>query len=367
MIPYLITFSVSTIFGVICNGATGRRKILFLILALAPICILAAGRASTVGTDVRVYAIAVYNTCCSSSLLGALSSDIGSQVEVGFTVFSWIVCSIIPFFPFYLLAIEVAVVAPVAFVVFKSSPRDIGIPFAIFQFVLGCYTFNVIRQSIGASILLLGLYDLLQGNNKKYCLFQIVAISFHYTSVIGILFPIIQKISNKSDLNLHQRRLRREAVYLLILTMATALLIAFSFGDQLVQVAYLVKASYSVQAERVGTGSFNESIILFAMVLLLFYLLFKQKIKDRYTNIYIAVTILGCICMQLEIVASSLGRLGFTYLFCLPVAIGKISEALSDKSSRMIFNLAMLLVAIGYYFVVYVNGGLGGVIPYVAA
>ncbi len=142
----------------------------------------------------------------------------------------------------------------------------------ISYYVLNC---EEIRQAVAFAIILFGLPYLEEGGKKKYFLFVLVAIGFHYSSVVFLLIPFIP--------NLFKKPLYLITLGVIVLIVASlfrenmAYSLAFLSNDYLNAQASLYSESvYGTQVNRSLMNILNVSFIQIGIPLFFFY-----NIKDK--------------------------------------------------------------------------------------
>lgn len=170
-------------------------------MALLLPCLFAAFRAETVGTDVLHYVKPYYLSALSyDSLTGYLAQG---SAEIGYEIFIYYIAKIFGCFQSILFFIELLVIIPVYIVSLKNKKRwSVWISMAVYYAVFYIPSFNFMRQSIAAALLLLAFFELIEEKWLKTLLLVIIAQMFHSTAIIGasiILFgTLFYRIKSKN-------------------------------------------------------------------------------------------------------------------------------------------------------------------------
>ena len=150
--------------------------------------IFAALRATTVGTDVMVYA---YPTYMSSLSYRNLTDFINSsQTEIGYTTLVYLVSHIFGNFQILLFFTALLQIIPVykCCTVLKKELGGITYPMIVYICIFYIAGFNVMRQSIACAWLLLAYVYTQKKHYVKAAIMTVIAFLFHSTSIIGVGF-----------------------------------------------------------------------------------------------------------------------------------------------------------------------------------
>ncbi len=190
---YLAVFIPSLFFTSVAEKYAGKKQIRFLIFSCLSIMIptLFAGfRGEEVGTDILVYAVPEFQKCISAGSWSAYLKISSSEKGYAFIV---IISALIGKSVNCLLILtEFLQILPIYIVAYRLRDRvsmnRVLLAFFCLNYVIG---FNVMRQSIAASFILLFYVEVIYKKYKNSIFCAVVAFLFHNTAVIGFVFAII--------------------------------------------------------------------------------------------------------------------------------------------------------------------------------
>lgn len=168
-------------------------SILSIIIVLIPSA-FAALRATSVGTDVMVYAYPTYMSSLSyRNLIDFISS---SQTEIGYTILVYLVSHVFGNFQILLFFTALLQIAPVykCCTLLKKELGGITYPMIVYICIFYIAGFNVMRQSISCAWLLLAYVYTQKKQYIKAFSMMAIAFLFHSTSVIGVVFIVLSSV-----------------------------------------------------------------------------------------------------------------------------------------------------------------------------
>lgn len=176
---------------------------LFLFIAVLLPCLLAGLRADTVGTDVLVYAKPNFLEAYELGSFNAFLKN--NKLEFLYNVLTYISAHWFKSFSFMLFITEALICIPIVVALVKlKKKKGLSIASGMFVFYIMYFFigFNMMRQSISCSFLLLAFLYWLEDKKKLSIFLMVIAQLFHKTSIIGItlifLIYYIVKIRNKT-------------------------------------------------------------------------------------------------------------------------------------------------------------------------
>lgn len=247
-----------------------KQNIAFFLLC---IFITISGLKGNVGTDYNNYQNLYINTSLEAkySFLSGVEPGFWywmkfmSILGSNFTIFWFITC-------FFNISLK--------FYVFSKLSPYISLSLAIY--FIGLFferDFDGIRQGIAISISYLAIYYYLKNKLFSYYILLIISITFHYTSAIFILTPIILKckISEKY------------IFYIICVALSLMLLNVYLINDKTI-ILFGNNIITAKLLNYIGTENFGKQTgftlgILFRLILLYYFIKFKTKIKIK-ENLY---------------------------------------------------------------------------------
>lgn len=197
MAVYLVGFAMSLLLFWF-SDKIHDKKLLCSFLSAAGIIILilmAAFRADTVGTDVRVYAMQLYEKAIGSSSIRSYLSErwwsswhymYVSDYEPGFSFTVYAAAVLTGSFPSVLAAIQAVIVLPVYAAIKEFRPKiPVWLGMAVFELMFFNLGLNIMRQMTACSFCLLAYAYMINEKHKQYLITNIIACLFHKTAVFG--------------------------------------------------------------------------------------------------------------------------------------------------------------------------------------
>ncbi|WP_165174003.1 EpsG family protein [Adlercreutzia sp. ZJ242] len=341
------------------------------IIALLIPVILCGMRDASVGTDVAVYAFWMFQSACVSSF-GEFLKNYASEANLLFNVLTWLSCHPFGSFALYLGAIETAVIVPFYFAARRVSKEGLWIAFLAYALFLLPVSLNAMKQMVAASFLFLAATYAFDRDLKRFILWYIVAMLFHQTAAVGLLlYPfIVAYLSSYSGTRLAGGRKRTAMALLLIALFAVGACVLY-FG-----LSWLasIKGSYSYALDNRDAGLDNAMLVLLVFVTAVLLLTSDAaRAEDglkgadmtplRVMRCFLCLVAIGCLAMQLGVIAQNLLRFGYYGLIFLPSAIQLMLCCRKMPLGRLVVA-AFLLYLAAYFVHVYVGGGAHGVYPF---
>lgn len=381
---YFITFLISLLGFKYTNYLYIKSEknyfVFGLLFGVIPLCLLAAFRGDSVGTDVLVYGKSTFylaqNTASLKDLLlihnqdflfGFLAyiiSRLGGTVQ-----YFWFFIELLCIMPVYIIAVK------------KRKQAPIEITMLIYMFIYYPMNFNIMRQGIATSFFLLAFFYLFEGKNKYFLILTIVGLLFHLTSVLGVLLCfaayLIVKIKNKRE--------RWGFIIIFILVFSILFLNWNIILDWAINTVHILPSklsgylkifsndSYYSQSYyfQIGTYGIVEFILrVIILILPLFISFVNGEYNDSQIRMYRYVSLISIyvygMCMMI---------LGTTYGYRVTMLLDLFNvfylsamyKKTAQKNKINVVVPILVLLSVGYFVVIYYYFGAHGVVPYVLA
>lgn len=334
--------------------ANCKRLIVVSVIALS---LFAALRDVSVGTDVTVYLTSNFHVASRYEYLDYISRY---RIEPGYYTFVWIIQrlfhNIHAFFFFHQLFIA-SVIYYVGWKYIKTE--GVFFPLYIYMYLIMWYgvTFNIIRQTIGITIVFLAFDLLKKGKWIPYIGSIAVASLFHTSLWVALLLPLLKWISYK----------RYNLLYTWSMCIGGILIIRF-----IQPVFNLVNIIGTFDRYNRFFGSENTNfnryyflikIIIFAGIFVFAYKFRKSKIdNDIVLLINISVVDLMGYCMSLIIRYGY--RISYPFMIYNILLVPCVDKAISNRKSKYTYRLFITLSMMVYWYYRYVKIGYDGIYPY---
>ena len=363
---YLLTFVLSCIF--IANGekAKKNRKIIVAFGLLLP-CLLAGLRARTVGTDVRVYVIPMYEAAMEASGIRDFYTSLIPygysfrsiyEYEYGFTFVLFLVTKLTKKLQAVLFVIQALTVFPLysGLKAFKKHDEDFSTWIGMMAYYLFFYntSLNVMRQWIAIAVLVFATKYLFSNQHKKYYIAVLVASLFHTSALLGVFVGLIyyylyNRKKSRWSVNLNGKTIRNRSVrtFLAIFAVALALLSIAAWKPILEMFGFGRYGTY------IGDGLiFSANQIILRMPLFVVYLFRKRRLRhNSYYALFIVLFFIDVALSQLVYSSTYAYRIAMYFsgynVFLYPITF-------CEKNKRAgVLMLGAFLLVYWMYMVVY--------------
>lgn len=358
MKAYLLCFISTLLFAYLsekCFKQEKKRKgIFFLLIALFIPCFIAGARALTVGRDVQSYFLVLFNGFIRGESFFTVTAR--ANVEFGYSLLIYI-SSIFKNISVSLFITQLFICFPIYLLAYKKR-QTYSITFIIFIFLITLYSlsFNLLRQAIAISFIIYGI-SLYEEKNKKWIIYFLLAVSFHYSAIICLLMVLSMNII---------KNCKKDRMFYLFLILAFVTAITIFFKPLLI----LIPNKYSVYiGSKYDISNFSIiSVIkkLFWILLCLLYLnRYKMKQDENYSSAlsYTTFFLIDFILYFMSLQLSSAGRLGYYFLY--PgyfLFIPKFKEIFKEK---YIINIIIIISLIFFWYnMTVVNSEVNATYPY---
>lgn len=193
MLPYLYVYIVAMTSSFFYDIKEFRRlKWFFCFGIVFSLSILYYVRDFSIGLDTYTYVGIIDDVFQIDSIKGVVDYSILYNIEIGFVFFVYLLgflgvsTSLVFFVSALLIYINL-------FFALKKVKVNVVLYFSAFfsycAFFL--WSFNILRQMIAVSFVILAVGFLLNSSKRKFILFIILATLFHYSAIVGLLFYFI--------------------------------------------------------------------------------------------------------------------------------------------------------------------------------
>jgi hypothetical protein len=349
------------------NKVKGSQKEVLVFIALMLPCIIAGGRATSIGTDVRGYLQPMFDAATSTNSFGeyinyAWSSNAWRirfvyEQEIGFTLLVWIVGKLTHNIHVVMFAIEAVTIVPFYYAIKRIvQKREIWLGMLIYYFFFYNLSFNVMRQCIAMSFLFLGVTYYFKKDYKKYFVFQVVAFLFHKSSLIGILIVLCEKFiaSPKNTEKVARKNM--------IIVIVTSIIVVLGMNRLLYLLTLVGLGKYGGYL-RGNLHFLPNQIISRAPIALMFIFNWKKLKQNPINYFYFAMIIVSMVVAQLASVNEFSGRIASYFMLFYVYSFIEVSR-IKYKGTQM--NTVIGICYAGFYWWFYfVLLGVAETVPYI--
>lgn len=336
--------------------------IIILIISL-----FAGLRGTTVGTDVVTYAKPLLDTAnYKETFVDFFNAKyMHSRYEItnvsgnefGYLAIVFIISKLSGSLSVLLFFTQLLTVVPVYLALCHYRDKcDMWFGMAAYLLLFYNASFNMMRQYIAMAFLLFGITYLTSHKYIKYFVMVLVAMLFHTTAIIGVLFFLIYLFCNSKKIKYQVPIIAGASIVALIVY---APLLKFLLSEGL----FPSKYAYFVN----GSLGFSISAFIWMIPFLIFELIVYKKANTKVPEykFLVSTCVMATVFKQLQTVATFASRISDYFFFfviiglpiCLKYEIPKV-----DKRVQVGVAATMLVVYWGLYYVYF---GRNATIPYV--
>lgn len=222
-----------------------------------------------------------------------------------------------------------------------------------FLFVtLGYYfmIFSIIRQFIAIGILLLSLESIKERNLKKFLIYYIIGVSFHWTALVFILLYIVYPIK----INIK---------YLVIINFG--IIINFIFLDKIIIFLLNLLPKYEyMYKDIIIKGEGLKLLLLLYIIFFLGVLLKKLNIREEKEKIYFHMMALAVYLQSLSYGFSLFTRVVNYFSIIMIIFIPNLIVNQKDKSIKILSIISVIILTMYYYYKFLLCDSIGVLVPY---
>lgn len=373
MIIYLFVFLTSIIFLYNSNLKCSKYKTGLIVGAVLLLALVAGLRSENVGVDVKVYAIPYYKLASQSTSLGDLFNYMKMyySTDVGFHMVNYLASRITDDYHLGLFIYELM------FIIFsylgirefeKKSSTPVWLAMLFLLFSLYNPSLNIMRQCIAVSILFYGIACYLNSKKVHYLIAQLIAFSFHSSSIIGIgIIVLFHLLSFKHNQTVNKQMMHGGGlilcgiVFLCMIPSVVNVLVEMGLLHQNF-LLYLPGGIYS----NIGSGdlinplSVMPSLFYFGLVAIHY----KSLMNEKYEGLFMLFCCLIVFAIDFgPLVAEYITRIGYYFIPFQCVALANVSNVCVAKYRK--WYIAMVIAAMIVVWIVTICIlGYHGTVPY---
>lgn len=371
LVGFLVSFSIAKTIEKWSTKSVGFWVWSFVLLLIP--CLIAGLRADTVGTDVLVYALPLYDLAESSTSLSNYYSAHWWSVwrymgpadyEVGFSLLIWLSSVIGSNFSSALFAIQAFTICPIYIAlvkVRKSSSISISLGLLVYLLLYFNVSLNLMRQWIAMAFLLLAITYLQDRKQLHYLIWSIIAFLFHDSAIlVSFIVYVLWRYVYSRNSGYYRRTLIAALISLLVIV----------FGLRIVA-SLLSTFGFTGYIQYIGAGEVSvvpsQLFLLAPGVLLLLF--FWKRYGNNKNQLYLLILsmIIGVFASQLGSITDQSSRLAQYFSYQAILAFPLAYSAISDRNQRRLFWTVSVLYCGVYWVIVYVAMGANQTVPYMFA
>lgn len=351
---YIVTFLLSLLFIKLSIVTKKKNKIISIILEIIAIllpCLLAALRDYSIGTDIRIYANNLFENSKKFSDFWLYYKSNYVVVDFLYLLVTFICGKLSSDIGLLFFVLEALVIIPIYIALKNRFGSSNSLILGMFLFFMFFYnqSYNLIRQGVSISFIILGLSFLEKQEKKPFWICLAIAYLFHSSALIFIIFYLLYLFINTKKIN-HKVKFIFEVMIVVGGIMAIPLLpkIVNIVGD--LGIIRPEKELLYIKNVRLNYR-FNYYYTLTYIFVFLVILIMNKRFKEKESNstYYLFSAILSIILLQFDSVISNAGRIGY-YMF-YPLVITILPYIIYKE--KMTKNLLILLLVVICFFAAY--------------
>lgn len=252
--------------------------------------------------------------------------------EIGFKL----LCSIfydIGGFSLINIIIGIIIVLPVYSVFLeKIDSYDLFIMSFIFLIAFFTVSFNIMRQFLAVSLITYAYNELIKQKRLKYLIVTLIAISFHNTGIISIIFYVYNYIKDTSN-NLSKKRLLK----LIFIAFFGLIFIYFI-------ISYFTTNLYSEYLDNTLSGKNRDFYIIVLKFCVLLLLRKKLLLKNREINEYVYFLFFGVLIGIIGFYNMYIKRLYYFFNIYECIAFSLVPSIFKQKEIIRIFIIVLYIL-----------------------
>lgn len=327
MLPYLITFSLSSMLFAAAEGVQrdeGGKALAALLngAALFVPCALAGARDMNIGTDTGGYGLWAYGLSQHATSFGQFYQQVTSgnyDIQLLYAIVSFVVVKLTNSTFCYFFVIELLILTPVYFSVKKlSEGRYVWVVMMAYYLIFYIFGLNAMRQSIAMGFVLIGFVYLMRGGKIKSLVLMFAAIMFHLTGVVGIVLYIVWfVVFEVSGMKVNARKYAAP----IILFLFVIAVLCFVFFEELMLLVLDIAPSfarYALYATHSGDAFGISSIAVAGTMAIGLIILSRQRqmLGDSLVKMLLGIVAATLFFDLLARIDTTIERMGyFTLLF----------------------------------------------------
>lgn len=358
---YFATFCLSGFLFQITKYVENRyiKQIVNAAAFMIPV-LLSAFRGIDVGKDTSYYAYPVYKV---AQTYNRFSDFIGYDgLEPAFLLLEYIGSKYLHSFAFVLGMLQFIIDFCFYKVIKKTYGEDyLAINMMIFYLLIYGGTYNAMRQDVAVALMLLATTYFAEKKYISTTLLSVLAVMFHTTAIIGLLFFVIYAIADKDKVY--------KAINVLIVAFSFVLNIYWeSVFSTLFRYIVIWGDNYSDYLIYRKSGERNETVIICSIIALIIIYYANKKSESQWNKLLITISLISIFYQfvgeELNVASRMLLYPQAFLMMIFPLARQIVHFRIGNEQSQWIISLLifMFFFAIWFYSVIIHNSN--SILPY---
>lgn len=317
---YIFVFTFCFFLFYLSDKIRSFSRFFFSLSAIILLCMFAALRNNSVGTDITNYGISTFQSAESNNLAEHIYFLRNSYAPL-FSIVTWIGVHLTGSFNGMLFIIQLLSIVPFYYISKKEIGNHIAVCMLIYMLLLFPITLNLLKQGIAISYAYVAGVYAYKTRWKLFALFSIIAIGFHLTGIFCILYMFLVLFLKKKKI------FKKNRLKLLLLTISIIYMCVLYFGRDIVRLIAPLRDSYAYQLNAIGKGSLNISMLIMLAVYILLGIYCYNKMtvfSDSALVYYYILSVVGLALTQFDIITESLSRISYYGMIFIPLCFIKM-------------------------------------------
>lgn len=339
LLYYFIIVFTSVIVGMSekMRGSRYRNYGKFIFWIALSIPVIVSGFRYGIGVDYFNYERIYYRITSSNNLIDEI---INTRYEPGWILLNYFVKYIFDDVK-YVFIVSSLLIWLFHFKAIYHYKNSISVGIAIFILLSTLYnpSFNIIRQSLAASILLLTIKPILDKSFWKFIVITLLAACFHYTSLVFL--PAYWIVNSKKENVALVKKVISIIITILLILFANQMLSFITSFEM-----FSAYNHYQMQYDDLGFG-----MVILRLPVIVIILLNLGKLRSQSNPMYLLSILyfIGIILKFFGYLADYVGRIATYYEMIQILILAAIVKVQRNKYEKLLYAFLIIIYFIGMY------------------
>lgn len=343
------------------KAKAGVVRRFFHLSATIPLILLGGFRDRSIGSDTDLYIWDRFSDAVAykDNLLFFM---ITSHQEIGYMMINWLTAQFTKSHAVFLSIMQALIVIPMYVSAWKLRKwvSPVLVMF-IFVFIQYQYSFSLIRQCTALSFCVLAFVLYLEGKYGKALTTELVAITFHYSAVLALMFPIIFR-------TVSQRPIKRYPLAYMIIGIVVIVVFinAKYFLIQFLSLG-LFDGKYDVYAadsDMFGQSLQASNLVIKILTVVIAYAVLLKNKSNRFVDFFFVMALLDFGFSMLGLINRELYRLSMYPRMLSFVSLPFFFKYYDRFLGKIKIRPFVCAIVVFFWWYIYIHGGYGSVDTY---
>lgn len=362
MIIYLITFTLSLLGVRIAEVYYEDYRRLFggSILAVMPPILIAGLRDVTVGSDVSLYVVPIFQGIASNgqNLIEFIDSYPG--IEWGYLFLNYVIAQLTDQAFVLLLCIHILIILPLFITAMKwRSHLSPTLFMFIYYMIFFQESLSIVRQSIALSFSMLAFTFFLETKYIKYIVCLVVSFFFHQTAFITLSFPVIYIFVKHFSIRQNYLFFGGAALVLIFFFLNIDSIFIWLIENGYMDIKFLkYTTADDIFAPVLGATNLLVKIVTIVYIV---YIIFLYK-PDAFLKLFFVMAVFDMLFSLCALILQPLDRISLYYRLITCISIPFIAcnypicVDIQDSTYKIRIEMVFCILVLVYWYYVYMLG-----------